>query len=200
MLVRKGVVVTSTNDQFSFRVEITNEPTYSFGSTDNDRCYEHEHLLGCSRHHVTSRHAIRCFKDDQEVGSTILGAGGGASGVHSRSVVVVDDRCFVAVGPFAVALQLPSLTLLWSSEVDSATCFGLYVSSDGKALLSHGELEVARVSFGGEILWQASGADIFSEGLVVDHGVVRVVDFNGRSYVIDETTGRELPSSPRTRG
>lgn len=187
-------VMTSTDAKSSFRVEITNELTYSFGSVDNVRRYDHEYLLGCERYRVTSRHALRCFKDGREVGSAILGAAGGASGVHERSMVLLGDRCFVAVGPFAVALELPSLTLVWSSEVDSATCFGLYVSSDGRALLSHGELEVARVTFAGEIVWQSSGADIFTEGFAVDHGVVRVIDFNGRSYVLDEATGHEVQS------
>jgi hypothetical protein len=36
----------------------------------------------------------------------------------------------VAVGPFVCCLGLPQLDLLWSAEVDHATCFGIYHSSN----------------------------------------------------------------------
>lgn len=175
-----------------FDVEIRNEPTYSFASADKQRSYQHEYGLTGGGYQFTSRHGVRCWKDGEVVGSAVLGASGGATGVHDSSAVIARSQCFVAVGPCVAALALPTLALVWSTEVDAATCFGVYSSSDTQALISHGELEVARLTFGGAVVWTAGGADIFTEGFQIDRGVIRVLDFEKRSYNFDEKTGREL--------
>jgi hypothetical protein len=66
----------------------------------------------------------------------------------------------------------------------------VYYCPEHDFLLSHGELEVARVSLKGEIVWSACGRDIFSEGfrIVGDHIVA--IDFYHGVYRIDIVTGR----------
>jgi hypothetical protein len=96
------------------------------------------------------------------------------------------------VRPYVVSLTLPNLEVLWSTEVDPATCFGIHPTVDGLALISHGELEIARVALSGEVLWSAGGADIFSEGLTVTDTEVHVGDFNHDRYVFDVETGRQI--------
>lgn len=43
-----------------------------------------------------------------------------------------------------------------------ATCLGVYFEGRTGALISHGELEIARFSAEGAILWRRPGADIFT--------------------------------------
>jgi hypothetical protein len=74
----------------------------------------------------------------------------------------------------------------------TALHFGVHLASDSQALVSHGELEVARVTFDGTVVWTAGGADVLTEGFLIDQGVVKVIDFDGRSYSFDEETGREI--------
>lgn len=128
-------------------VEVVNEPTYTFGSTDNVCRYQREELLS-PRHLVSSRHGVTCSRNGQLVGSVVIGAGGGASGVHERSLVVLPDACLVAVGPFIVCLDVPLLGVRWTRDVDEATCFGIHLAADG-SIISHGELEISRLTRAG---------------------------------------------------
>jgi hypothetical protein len=166
-------------------------PGHSFGVDSTERLGR-EYLLNCTARLVSSCHVVTRRRSGENDISVILGANGGASGVHEHSMLLCDAGCFVAVGSCLVQLTLPTLALAWCKEVDSATCFGVYASSDRQALISHGELELARVSFGGEIIWTAGGADIFSEGVEIADGRITTVDFEGRRYVFDEYTGREI--------
>jgi hypothetical protein len=88
------------------------------------------------------------------------------------------------------SLSLPTLELKWATKVDTATCFGVYYCPQDNCLVSHGECEIARARLSGEIVWSASGRDIFSEGfrIVGDH--VEAVDFYNGVYRIDIVTGR----------
>ena len=167
-------------------IELRNEPCHTFGSADNARTYDSEYLAVAARD-VTSRHVVTCRAGETRLSSVILGAGRGPSSVHAHSMVVQAGRCFVAVGSCIASLALPGLELLWLAEVDDATCFGVYEVRDG--LISHGELEIARLSLDGAVLWHSSGADIFSEGIEVRADVVRATDFNGRTYEFALDTG-----------
>jgi hypothetical protein len=48
-------------------------------------------------------------------------------------------------------------------------------------LISHGELEIARLAEDGSILWQTSGTDIFSEAFALRPEFIEAVDFYERS-------------------
>jgi hypothetical protein len=181
------VVRVSVNDLV---LEVRDDPTYRFGSADNSTRYERELILGDPRFRTSSQHGVQCRRGDEVLGSVILGANGGASAVHGRSIVVVGNLCFVAVGPYVVALSVPDLAVSWSQQVDHATCFGVLVTPDGASLISHGELEISRVDLSGRILWQSGGADIFTGELKLSDRVVHVDDFEGRSYSFDIETGR----------
>lgn len=162
--------------------------------------------MRCSRVHrlasefISSRHVVTCLEGDRVLSSALLEAAGGASGIHAHSLVIVGDRCFVAVGDHAVALHLPTLDLVWARAVDSATCFGLHPLPGNAGLISHGELEIARVALDGEIVWSVSGADIFTGELAVVENEVRVTDFEGNRYRFAVETGSALPGSNAPRG
>ncbi|MBD9550109.1 hypothetical protein IB246_25845 [Pseudomonas sp. PDM01] len=165
-------------------ISIVDEPTYSFNSTDNAQSYALDVLL--TDESITSIHGVKL----NGYSILVVGAGGGCSAIHKHSALALDDKLYLAVGDHiaCLSLELP-YRLLWSVRVDTATCFGLHWENQQRALLSHGELEITRVSLDGVIIWQASGADILSEGFCLLPDYIEVTDFNNSVYRFDYVTG-----------
>lgn len=172
-----------------FEVALTDDPTFTPGSADNNQPYDRTYHLG-SGQFLSSRHAVRSREAGREITSCIVTAGGGATGIHKHSAIIREETCFIAVGPFVAALSLPALDLQWSAAVDEATCFGIYDCPDDKDLITHGELTIVRLTPEGRVVWRATGADIFTEGFVIENNAVRAVDFTRRVYLFDLETGR----------
>lgn len=172
-----------------YELELLYEPLYTPGSADNVRSYSREYKLPNAETRPSSRHGLILRDGDTSAQSCILLAGGGATGIHEHSAVILDDTCFVAVGDTLCSLALPSLDLLWHRQVDTATCFGVYYSAKHHCLISHGELEIARLSLSGDVEWSSVGADIFSEGFELHPDYIEAVDFNQAVYRMDIATG-----------
>jgi hypothetical protein len=166
-----------------YRVELRNEPCFAFGSADNVRKYANEYVLA-DGYQPNAIHGLTCYEAEQLVGSALLAAAGGATGIHEHSLVLVPDRCFVAVGPELVCLSLPKLELLWHHKVDQATCFGVHFAPDRAKLFIHGELEISCWTIDGTRLWSVAGADIFTGDFELHADHVAAEDFNGRRYRI----------------
>ncbi|HEM7875119.1 hypothetical protein DF044_09650 [Burkholderia contaminans] len=163
---------------------VVNEPTYSFSSMTNTRFYAHEVLL--TEYGPASIHGVTLNGH----GQMVIGAGGGCSTVHDHSSVIVDDKLYLAVGDHAVCISLSSPhELTWAVRVDQATCFGHHWDAGRRALIVHGELEISRLSLDGDLIWQASGADIFTESVRLQPDHVEAVDFERRVYRFDYATG-----------
>jgi hypothetical protein len=178
-----------------FTLTILNEFTYSPGSVDNVRRYEREYDFS-GEYRPSSRHGLICQQPDGTKHSCILLASRGATGVHEHSVVVVNETCFVAVGDMLCSLSPPDLALNWATKVDHATCFGIHYSPRHDCLLSHGELEIARVGFDGKVVWSSGGADIFSGGFRVIGDYIESIDFYNRVYHFDIASGRSEMMGP----
>ncbi|RKP43366.1 hypothetical protein D7S89_26470 [Trinickia fusca] len=168
-------------------LRVVNEPMYSFESQDNVRSYPLEVRL--ANDSLTSIHGVELNGQ----GIMVVGAGGGCSAVHERSALVIGDRLYLAVGDHVacLSLELP-YGQIWSTRVDTATCFGVYWDKKREALISHGELEIARLSLHGGLIWHASGADIFSEGFRLLPDYIEAVDFNQAIYRFDYATGEAV--------
>jgi hypothetical protein len=165
---------------------------YDPRSADNPRIYDRVYRLGDPQ---SSVHGLKVYQDSDLVSSAILIAGGGASGVHAHSAIVTPQFIFLAVGDHVVCLSLPTLDLVWATQTDSATCFGVHAIPGSSDIISHGELEIARLSNKGLITWSSSGRDIFSEGFELLPDAVKAVDFEGRTYLFDLSTGKDVSSS-----
>jgi len=166
------------------RVMLIDEPSYSFGSADNSRRYDTEvDLTGGCR--PSSIHGV--IIDGRP--AMVIGDAGGASGVHEHSLLIHDSRVYVAVGAHVVSFTLGKPEPDWTLKTDEATCFGVHYSREHNALISHGELEIARFSPDGLMLWSSGGADIFSEGFTLLDDCIEAVDFDGRRYYFDYATG-----------
>ena len=120
----------------------------------------------------------------------VLLANGGASGVHTHSAFLRDEKCFIAVGPFVCALELPTLQLLWHFRADAATCFGIYDAPAYASIISHGELEIASLTYSGQKIWASSATDIFTEEFKLDEHHAEAVDFHGIRYRFELKTGQ----------
>jgi hypothetical protein len=175
-----------------YELELIDEPLYSPGSADNVRAYSRNYNFTDVPDRPSSRHGLVLREGGNFRHSCILLAGRGASGIHEHSVVTIGDACFVAVGDTLCSLELPSLDLLWHRQVDAATCFGIYYSTKYHCLISHGELEIARVSLSGEVVWRFGGADIFSEGFELRADSIEAVDFNRTVYRMNIETGASM--------
>ena len=166
-----------------------NEPAQSFESVDDSHRFLAETRLDSGEYQPSSKHGLVVEVRDKVVASHLLATSGGATGVHDHSAIIAGDSCVVAVGPYLVSLSLPMLDISWALEADPATVFGVHLSLDRSFLLTHGELLISRISFDGEVSWQAGGADIFTERFSVHDEQVRAVDFENREYVFDIATG-----------
>lgn len=173
-----------------FDVIVENDPTFTPGLADHLQTHQHIHHLG-SDSFTSSRHAVHVRDSTELISSCILTAEKGATNVHANTALTLGANCLVAVGSYVASLDIPSLNLSWATEVDQATCFGVYYSQEQNCLISHGELEIARMSLQGSIIWKASGADVFTNGFTLHEHTIETTDFNGRKYVLDISTGRE---------
>ncbi|MBW3502561.1 hypothetical protein [Janthinobacterium sp. NKUCC08_JDC] len=165
-------------------IKIVDEPSHTFGSQDNVHRYAQEKNLQ-PVYTPTSTHGV--FLNGDPV--VVFGAPGGCSSVHKHSALVLNSNLLLAVGDSVLCFSLNDLKLIWASVVDDATCFGIYYESKRMTLISHGELNIARLDENGKILWSSSGADIFSEGFRLEEEYIVVTDFNQRNYRINYETG-----------
>ena len=169
-----------------FEIDIIDESMYSLRSTDNVRQYVKEYVLGDS---YSPRYGIQLkSRDSIESNCFILGSGVGGP-PHENSAIVVGKNLFVAIGNLVCKLVIPDLKLEWYQEVDFGISYAIYLSPDQLGVISHGELEITKIDFEGEILWRAFGRDIFSGELTIFSDRIEVFDFYDDKYEIDPISG-----------
>lgn len=168
-------------------IEIVDEGVH-YSSFEKLRPYSKEYLLSNGKLHASRRGIIAKAKDGTQV-SCLVYAHGGPTSVYEHSATIIGDLLFLAVGSQLCCLHLPALQLGWHMEVDLATCFGIHYSPEHNCLISHGEIEIARLSLDGEIQWKVSGKDIFTGDLHLFANHIEVTDFNMERYRIRITDG-----------
>ena len=172
----------------NYQIVLDDDPNYTPGA-DNLRIYEYEYWFGEQGCRPSSQHSIRVMEGDSEVASCIILATGGASAVNEHSALLHGQSCIVAVSSFMCSLAIPSLHLQWHTQVDWATCFGVYHATKHNCYISHGELDVACVSYMGKLVWSVSGKDIFTNGFRLNDDYIEVVDWNNEIYHIELSSG-----------
>jgi len=109
--------------------------------------------------------------------------------LNEKGILLDNDRLLITCGYEVFCILLPSLKLLWHTQVDMATCFEIAPYQDD--YITHGEMEISRLNRQGEILWQFSGKDIFvspiecTPAFTLTPKGIELVDFNYESYFID---------------
>lgn len=174
----------------NYEIVIQDESGYIPNSADNKFVFGKEILLDESDEYVpSSKHSITVNYPSGNSHSCILLASGGASGVHKNSSIIRNNKILVAVSCYVCCLEFPTLDLEWRTKSDWATCFGIYHSIKHNCYISHGECEIARLSYSGEIIWEVSGKDIFTGDFSLSEDWIEAVDFNDELCRINIETG-----------
>ena len=133
--------------------------------------------------------AVYLYKAEEEIKNVVLTGGGSVSSLWEKSVLLDGDRLLIACGNEVFCILLPTLELIWHTQVDMATCFEIAPYQDD--YITHGEVEISRLNKHGEILWQFSGKDIFvspierTPAFTLSPMGIELVDFNYENYLID---------------
>ena len=167
-------------------LKIINEPAYSFNSTDNSNSYRFEKNLAPD-YKPSSIHGI--ILNDERIA---LFGNDGYSGIDPNSAIFIDSLLYFAIGNCVACISVSPFKFIWAVEVDMSSCFGIYFQKEHGAFISHGELEITRLSQDGKVIWSSSGADIFTEGFELLLHCIKVADFNGKIYYLDYANGNVL--------
>ena len=133
--------------------------------------------------------AVYLYQTEEEIKNVVLTGGGSVSSLWEKSALLDGDRLLIACGNEVFCILLPTLELLWHTQVDMATCFQIVAYQDD--YITHGEVEIVRLNKQGEILWQFSGKDIFvspterTPAFTFTPMGIELVDFNYENYLID---------------
>jgi hypothetical protein len=169
-------------------IEVLDEPTFKFGSTDNIFSYSKHYFGDGASEYPTSKHGIKIYQDDQIIESCIIIGSGGATGIHKNASLLDNDQLLVCCCNTIFCLTLPDLELKWKTQADQATCFQIFRQQDDYII--HGELQVAKLDKYGNIKWEFGGADIFvsidnEEEFKIENDGILLTDFAKTKYKID---------------
>jgi hypothetical protein len=116
---------------------------------------------------------------------------GGPTTVTANSAVYLDGLLYLAVGKSVACVRPRPFEYKWSLQVDQGSCWGIHFDRTHQALISHGELEIARFSTSGMLLWSCAGEDIFTEVSLLPQ-FIEAIDWNGKGYRFTYDGGRSV--------
>ncbi|MEJ5146926.1 hypothetical protein [Sphingobacterium sp. MYb388] len=170
-----------------FIIEVINESDYEDDSSDNIFRYCKIYSGNDSTYHITSRHGIKVYHEDQAIYSCIIKGSQGATGVNENSYIIDEDQLVICCSDTIFCLSLPNLDLMWKMQADPITCFQIFKQND--FYLVDGETQVTKLNKNGKIIWQFEGADIFvsldDESFRIENDSILLMDFSNRKYKID---------------
>ena len=171
---------------YEYRIEIIDHPDYKISSADNVLQFDLFYLDESDFH--SSVYGIAIFRNDERLKSALIGASGGSTGIHDTAVVIENDRLLICCSNAIFCLSIPSLELLWRTVADTVTCFEIFKYEDD--YIVHGELNISRLDENGNILWQQSGADIFTtvdgkDCFIMMQDFIFARDWENREYKFD---------------
>lgn len=170
----------------NYRIDIYSEQTFTESSADNFNQYDFIYF-DKSKYDFPSAFGIKIFEDDKLIKSAVIGSIGGGTDIHDTSTIIEKDRILICCADTIFCLSIPDLSLVWQTIADQATCFEIYKYQDN--YIVHGELEISRLDKDGKILWQQSGADIFTtldgkDNFELKDTYILATDFENRIYKI----------------
>jgi hypothetical protein len=171
----------------NYRIDIFKDQTFSKDSDDHSNVYDFVYI-DKSEYQFASVYGIRIFQNDILIKSAVIGSIGGGTAIHNTSTIIENDRILVCCSDTVFCLSLPDLFLLWRTKADQVTCFEIYKYKD--SYIIHGEVEISRLDNNGKILWQQSGADIFTtcngkDSFFITDNFISATDWENKKYKFD---------------
>jgi hypothetical protein len=172
-----------------YDIEVSVDKVFNLNSADNNFKYDFVYHDAEASKFQCSQHSIKVFVDGQLYKSAIVCAIAGGTTIHSESAVIDGADIFICCANKVFSLSLPDMTLNWMTQVDMATCFGIYKADNG--LFTHGEISVSRLDRNGRILWETGLRDIvvyideeqrYQDAFVMHDNYIALMDFNGNKY------------------
>ena len=167
-----------------YQIELLSESEYNGDSNGKLNGYIKNYLTE-SDFKLPTKIGVKLYENGTELNSAIIGAEGGATGLHKTSQIIESNRILICCCDSVFCLELPTLNLNWKTKVDWATAFEIFKIENG--FIIHGELEITRIDNDGKVVWQNSGADIFvsQDGngeFEVREDFVKATDWDNRMY------------------
>ncbi|WP_276166497.1 hypothetical protein [Zobellia alginiliquefaciens] len=168
-------------------VKLLNESDFQIGSKDNNIEYRKSFFTE-SDFILATKFGIQILENGLESQNAIIGAEGGASGLHETSQIIEKERILVCCGDTIFCLGIPDLNLIWKSKVDEFTCFEIFKIENG--YIVHGEMEISRIDDDGQIVWKNGGADIFvsadkTDDFEISDNYIKALDWDKKVYKWD---------------
>ena len=165
-------------------IELIRVENYSENSTDNLTSYEIIHFME-SDYVFPTKIGLKTYENEKVISSAIIGSIGGGTGIHKNSQIIEKDRILVCCSDSVFCLSIPNLDLIWKTQADQASCFEIFKFNE--SYIIHGEMEISRLDLNGKIMWQKSGADIFTtekgtDDFEITESFIRATDWENRTY------------------
>lgn len=170
-----------------FTIEVIDEPTYKYGSADNNHHYSKVYFGRDAELYPASKHGVKVYRGEKVIDSCIIIGSGGVTGIHQNSSLVDNDQLVICCCDTVFCLALPDLALKWKTQADQATCFQIFKLQNGYVV--HGELLITKLDRDGNKKWEFGGADIFlstsnEEVFKMESDGILLTDFSGKIYKI----------------
>ena len=173
----------------SYQLEIIDELTYIVRSSDNNFNYDFVYHDTDSLEYKSCCHGVKIYQDELLVGSAIVCDVGGATDIYKNSIIIDQNTLLICCANKLFSLNLTDLNLNRMTQIDIATCFGVFEANDG--LFTNGELEVTRLDKYGNIVWQTGLRDILvnidneQDCFILHDAYMELQDFNSNIYHLD---------------
>ncbi len=170
-----------------YKVEIFTDETYEIGSANNINNYDFEYLEPENKYNSTFV-GLKIYENEELNKSILIGSEGGNTGINENSKIIEENRILICCADKIFCLSFPELILLWKTKADEMTCFEIFKRDD--YYIVHGELEITKLNENGKILWQKSGADIFTtingkNDFEITEKYIIATDWENRIYKFD---------------
>ncbi len=170
------------------KIELSNESNYAPNSTDNVVAFEKTFGVEEGGIYHSTKHGIKIYKNGKLLGSVLVCAVGGATGIHETSAVTIKNNILICCADSIFSLSLPDLSLNWMKKVDDATCFQIFNTENG--IFVHGELKASKIDEAGNIIWSAGFADILvtpdgKKEFIFHDNFIEIEDWNRTKYKLD---------------
>ena len=168
-------------------ISFVKEEDFDEISNDNANQYNYNYTEK-SKYKLSTIIGIKVSIGENLLNSAVIGSTGGASGIFENSTIIEEDRILVCCSDDIFCLSIPDLTLLWKTNADRITCFEIFKCNN--SYIIHGEINISRIDEDGKLLWQESGADIFTtyegkDNFVVTETYIFALDWENNEYKFD---------------